>query len=92
VKQRAERRKVPKEDEPGKTQDVSVTVPTLKMNVAATPQSNGDKDVRDFRTNLLASAILGPKLENITVSQKAADLSGLEVVSYEINCIFKPKL
>lgn len=92
LKQRAVRIKVPKKNDPSKTQDVSVTVPTLKMNVAATPQSNGDKDVRDFRTSLLASATLGARLENITVSQKADELSGLEVVSYEINCLFKAKL
>lgn len=92
VKQKSRREKVPMEDNPDKTKDVSVTVPTLRMNVAATPQSRGDKDVKEFRTKLLASDILGPKLENITVSQKGAELCGLEVVSYEIKCVFKPKL
>lgn len=92
VQQRSVRMKVPTKDDPKKTKDVSVTVPTLRMSVAATPQSNGDKDVKKFRSDLLASAMLGPKLENITVSQKSTSLENLEVVSYEINCVFKPKL
>ncbi|MHC4740848.1 MAG: PilN domain-containing protein [Planctomycetota bacterium] len=92
VKQRSVRMKVPVKNNPGKTRDVSVTVPTLRMNVAAMPQSQGDKDVKEFRTKLLASDILGSRLENITVSQKDAELSGLDVVSWEINCLFKPKL
>lgn len=92
VRQKSVRIKVPAKDNPEKTKDVAVTVPTLKMSVAATPLSNGDKDVKDFRTNLLASDIIGPRLENITVSQKAEDLNKLDVVSYEINCLFKPKL
>jgi len=92
VEKRLMRMKVPTKEDPGKTEDVSVPVPTLRMNLAATPQSNSDKDVKDFRSRLLASALLGTKLEDITVSQKADKLNGLEVVSYEINCLFKPKL
>lgn len=92
VKKSLIRMKVPTKEDPKKTSDVSVFVPTLRMNVVATPQSDGDKDVRDFRSRLLASALLGPKLEDITVSQKADKLNGLEVVSYEVNCLFKPRL
>ena len=92
VDRRAIRVKVPTKEDPQITKDVSITTPTLRMNVAATPKSDGYKDVRSFRDKLLASASLGPMLENITVSQKADVVNGLEVVSYEINCIFKPKL
>jgi len=92
VKKGVVRMKVPTKEDPEKTRDVSVPVPTLRMNLAATPQPDGDKDVKEFRSRLLASTLLGPKLENITVSQKADKLNGLEVVSYEINCLFKPKL
>jgi len=92
VKKHAVRMKVTTKEDPEKTRDVSVPVPTLRMNLAATPQPDGDKDVKDFRSRLLASALLGSRLEDITVSQKADKLNGLEVVSYEINCLFKPKL
>jgi len=84
--------RVPRKDDPQKTTDKSVPVPVLRMNVSATPQSDGDNDVKTFRQKILASASLGPKLENITVSQEADMLSGLNVVSYEIDCLFKPKL
>jgi len=92
VKQRAVRMTVPAKDDPKKTKDISVPVATLKMNVAAMPQSNADNDVREFRTRLLASDLLGPRLDDITVSQKADQLNELDVVSYEINCLFKPQL
>jgi hypothetical protein len=92
VKDRTVKRKVPKKDDPGTTTEVSILAPTLQMNVAATPQSDGDKAVRAFRDKLQSSDLLGPRLESITVSQKADGLSGLDVVSYEINCLFKPKL
>jgi hypothetical protein len=92
VKDRTVKRKVPNKDNPETTTEVSILAPTLQMNVAATPQSDGDKAVRAFRDKLQSSDLLGPRLESITVSQKADELSGLDVVSYEINCLFKPKL
>jgi Tfp pilus assembly protein PilN len=92
VKDRTVKRKVPNKDDPETTTEVSVPAPTLQMNVAATPQSDGDKAVRAFRDKLQSSDLLGPRLESITVSQRADKLSGLDVVSYEINCLFKPKL
>ena len=84
--------KVPRKDDPEKSTDRSIPLPVLRMNISATPQSSGEEDIRSFREKLLASAPLGPKLENITVSRKADMLSGLGVVSYEIDCLFKPEL
>lgn len=92
VQERVVRMKVPDKEDPKKTRDVSVPIPILKISLAATPQSEGDKDVKDFRSKLLASALLGPKLEDITVSQDPDKLNDLKVVSYEMNCLFKPKL
>ncbi|MBN2138926.1 MAG: hypothetical protein JW720_14045 [Sedimentisphaerales bacterium] len=92
VKERSIRLKVPIKEDPARTRDVTVSAPVLRMDVVATPQSDVDKDIRDFKDSLLASAAVGPKLENITFNQRADTLNGLEVVSYEINCLFKPKL
>jgi len=92
VKQHTVRKKTRQKDDPEKTVDVTIPVPTLRMSVSASPQSDSDQAIRDFRDKLRSSAVLGPKLENITVSQKASKLSGLEVVSYEIDCLFKPQL
>ncbi|HLB72726.1 MAG TPA: hypothetical protein VJJ98_01790 [Sedimentisphaerales bacterium] len=92
VKQHAVRMNVAAKDDPKKTKDISVPASMLKMSVAAMPQSDADKEVREFRARLLASDLLGPRLEDITVSQKADELNELDVVSYEINCLFKPQL
>jgi Tfp pilus assembly protein PilN len=92
VKQHSIKRKVPKKEDPKKTVDIDVPVRTLTMSVCASAQSDGDKAVRDFQARLRSSAFLGPKLENITVSQEAGTLDKQDVVIYEINCIFKPGL
>jgi len=92
VKQSSVKRKVPKKDDPKKMIDISVPVRTLRINVCGSPQSDCDKAVRDFRERLRSSTLLGPKLENIRVSQRLGTLESREVVSYQIECIFKPGL
>lgn len=84
--------KVPKKDNPEKTVEISVPVKTLQLSVSGGPQRNCDEAVRDFRDRLWSSAFLGPRLENIRVSQKSETHEGQDVVSYEINCVFKPEL
>jgi len=92
VKQTSVKRKVPKKDDPKKMIDISVPVRTLRINVCGSPQSDCDKAVRDFRERLRSSTLLGPKLENIRVSQRFGTLESRDVVSYQIECIFKPGL
>ena len=92
VKQRSAKIKVPKKDDPKKMIDISVPVRTLQMSVSGRPQANNDKAVKDFMDRLRSSALLAPKLEDIRVSQKSDTLEGQNVVSYEIDCIFKPEL
>jgi Tfp pilus assembly protein PilN len=90
VKQSSVKRKVPKKDDPKIMIDISVPVRTLQINVCGNPQSDCDKAVRGFRERLRSSALLGPKLENIRVSQRFGTLQDQDVVSYQIDCIFKP--
>ena len=92
VKQRFEKRTVPKKDDPGKMVNISVSAKTLQMRISGALQSDCDKAVRDFRDSLLFSRRLGPKLEDIKVSQDIGKLDGQDVVSYQIDCIFKPEL
>jgi len=92
VKQSSVKKKVPKKDSPGTTTDVTVPVTTLRLSLYASPQSDSDKAIRDFRDQLRSSSFLGPKLDNIIVSQEIGTLDGREVVSYEMDCVFKPKL
>jgi hypothetical protein len=92
VKERSVKRKIPKADDPKIMIDVTVPARILQMNVSARPESDSDKEVKDFRERLLVSALLGPKLEDIRVSQEFDMLEGKDVVSYEIDCLFKPEL
>ncbi len=90
VKQSSVKRTVPKKDDPQKTIDIYVPARTLQINVCGNPQYNCDKAVRDFRDRLRSSTLLGPKLENIKVSQRSDTLQSKKVISYQIDCIFKP--
>jgi hypothetical protein len=92
VKQRPANKKVPQKDDPNKMIDVSVPASTLQMSVSGRSQANNDKAVKDFKDRLRLSALLAPKLEDIIVSQKSDTFEGQDVVSYEIDCIFKPEL
>jgi Tfp pilus assembly protein PilN len=92
VKQRSASKKVPQQDDPNKTIDVSVPASTLQMSVSGRLQANSDKMVKDFKDRLRLSALLAPKLEDIVISQKTDTFEGQEVVSYDIDCIFKPEL
>jgi Tfp pilus assembly protein PilN len=92
VKQRSIKRKVPKKDDPERMIDIDVPVRVLQASVCGSRQHNCDKAVRDFRDRLCSSDFLGPKLEDIIVSQESGTFEGQEVVSYEIDCVFKPGL
>ncbi len=90
VKQRSATKKVPQQDDPNVMVDVSVPASTLQMSVSGRSEANNDKAVKDFKDRLRLSALLAPKLEDIVISQKTDTFEGKEVVSYDIDCIFKP--
>ncbi len=92
VKQQSVRKMVPKKDNPQEMVEKSVPVRILQMGVSGSPQHDCDKEIRDFRNRLRSSAFLGPKLENIGVSQESETLEGRDVASYEIECVFKTRL
>lgn len=85
-------RKAGGENEAAEAADITVLVNRLQMDVRANPRWDGDRAVRDFREHLRFSSMLGPKLEDIRVSQKTDTLDGRNVVSYEMDCVFKPEL
>jgi Tfp pilus assembly protein PilN len=92
VRQHFIKREVPQKDNPKRMIDIDVPVRTLRMSVRGRPQYNCDNAVRDFQHRLRSSDVLGPRLENITVSQESDTLEGREIVSYEIDCVFKAGL
>lgn len=92
VEHNSMKKKVPKKDDPKKTVEVDVLVRTLRLTVSSGSERNCDEAVREYRDRLRASPFLGPKLENIAVAQQSETRQGRDVVSYEINCLFKPGL
>ncbi len=92
VKQHTVRKKVPKKENPQEMIEKNVPVRILRMSVSGSPQYNCDKAVRDFRDSLRSSAFLGPKLDNIGVSQESKTLKGKDIASYDIDCVFKVNL
>jgi len=86
------KRKVPKKDDPQKVVEITVPVKTLKLTVCGSPDADSNNAVKELRENLRISDLLGPKLENITVSQETDTLEGKNVVSYNIDCVFKLRL
>ncbi len=90
VKKSTIRKKVPKKDNPEETIEITVPVRTLHMSIYGSPLDRSGEAVREFRDRLWLSSLLGPKLENIGVSQKTTRFDNKDVVSYEIDCIFKP--
>ena len=92
VEHNSVKRKVSKQDDPKKIVEVDVLAKTLRLTVSGGPERNCDDAVREFRDRLRASALLGPKLENIAVAQQSETRQGRDVALYEINCVFRPGL
>ena len=92
LKNRSVRKKMPQKDDPQKMTEITVSAKTLRLDVSGNPRYNNDKAVRDFADRLRFSPLLTPKLEEIRVSQEGGKRQGQDVVSYGMDCIFKPQL
>lgn len=83
-------RRVPSQGDPGATVAVSVPVRSLEIAVCGEDGYAASHAVRNFQDRLRSSPVLEPWLDAVTVSQEAQTLDGQAVVSYELNCVFKP--
>ena len=80
-----------KDKKDSKKTEASTLVRTLKLKVSGNPNSDFDHEVKAFRDRLRASKSIGPKLEDVVIASQGNDtVDGQEVVSYDIDCIFKP--
>jgi hypothetical protein len=78
-------------DNKDQTADTSVTVRTLRMRLCGNPNSDFDREIKAFRDRLLASDSIGTKLEDVVIASQTNDtMDGRNIVSYDIDCIFKP--
>ena len=92
VRQDSVKKKVPSPSNPKEMIDGSVPINVLTVSISGGPQYDCNKEVRDFQDSLQSSDFLGPKLENIVVSRESETLEGQDVASYEIECVFKPRI
>ena len=78
-------------DAAGKTKDIDVPVRTLHISVGGTgtAEQSYDDIVRAYTERLRNSELLGPRLENVKVSQKVNTVGDVDIVSYNIECAFK---
>ncbi len=80
-----------KDQKETKKMDASVPVRTLKLKVCGIPNSDFDREVKMFRDRLRTSKVIGSRLEDVVIASQGSDnFDGREVVSYDIDCIFKP--
>jgi hypothetical protein len=86
------RRQVPSRDNPETLIDISVPVRALEIRVCGEDGHAASRAVRRFQDSLRSSATLGHWLDALTVSQESQTLDGQDVVSYELNCVFKPAI
>jgi len=92
VKRRSTKKSLPKKDDPQTMVDVSVLVETLHMTVSGNPWNDSDEAIRLFKDRIRSSDLLGEKLEDIRISQEFNTTTSQNAVSYDIDCIFKPKI
>jgi hypothetical protein len=90
VKEASVKKMVPMKDDPQKMVPRNVVVKQLLITVSGDPDGNHHKVVRDFSDRLRFSPALAPKIEDITFTQKHEKIEDREMVSYEIECVFKP--
>jgi hypothetical protein len=62
------------------------------MDLEGPTSSETDRAVKEFRRRLQMSSVLGPYLEDIPVSQEVGEQGDRNVMSYELKCIFKPRI
>ena len=83
------RQKVPSEKDPKQTVNVTIIKRTLVLDINGSEQLDYGSLVKTYASRLKSSQELGPKLENIEVSQKPGSAGDINTVSYTMNLMFK---
>lgn len=92
VELRTTKMKVPDKTNPGTEIDMAVPARTLNLTLGGAAGEVSDREVQAFRDRLRVSSVLGSRLEDIPVSQKVEMVDNREVITYEMKCIFKPRI
>lgn len=92
IKQDTVKKTVPSKNAGGGDVEISIPIKTLRISVCEKSGLEHGRSIRNFQDSLRSSAVFASILDNITVSQGIDTFKGQDVVSYQINCSFKPKL
>ncbi len=76
-------------NDPNRPVNVNTTKRKLILDISGDAAGSYDAVVRDYGDHLRSSPSLGPKLENIIVSQRTVQSAGEKAVIYTMNLIFK---
>ena len=85
----SERQRVASENDPKRMVNVTVSKRMLVIDISGSELRDYGDVVQRYASHLKSSPVLGPKLENIEVSQKPGTAGDLKTVSYTMNLKFK---
>jgi hypothetical protein len=83
------RQTVESEKDPGQTVNVTIIKRTLVLDISGSGNLDYGSMVQSYKKSLNLSTVLGPKLENIVVSQNRGRSVDDNTVSYTMNLMFK---
>lgn len=83
------RQQVESEKDPKQTVNVTVTKRKLVLDISGSELRDYGREVENYSKRLKSSSVLGPKLEDIEVSQKPGGTGDENTVSYTMNLMFK---
>lgn len=83
------RQQVASEKDPKRMESVTVSKRTLVLDISGSELRDYGSEVENYSKRLKSSPVLGPKLENIEVSQNPGRSGDENTVSYTMNLMFK---
>ncbi len=89
VDQRGKRVSIPHKNNPSREVEINIPIRTLRIELYSSTSEQSDADVKDFRDRMMSSPIIGPRVENIRVSQEVDVVDDGRVSIYQMDCIFK---
>ena len=85
----SERQRVASENDPKRMVNVTVSKRMLVIDISGSELRDYGDVVQRYASRLKSSPVLGPKLENIEVSQNPGNVRDINTVSYTMNLKFK---
>ena len=82
----------PSDKNTDKTKNITIPKRTLQISLCGSPGSNSDLAVKQFGDRIRLSKIIGPKIEDIRISQKTDSIEKKEIILYQIDCILKTEI